>query len=320
MNRLFPTVRSFLERAWRTDRRLTATAVLMIPVLLVALAGLLFDSRIVVGAPVWLKPAKFAISIGIYSLTLAWIFTYLPAWPRMRAIVSVTTMAAMMVEIAIIAGQAARGIPSHFNIATAFDGMLWRIMGAAIVLQTLVSVLVLIALWRERFADRALGWSLRLGLMVTILGASTGGLMAPPTDAQLAELRSGRRIAMAGAHTVGGPDGGAGLPGTGWSLEHGDIRVAHFMGLHAVQVLPALAILFRRRGWSEPIAVRLTITAAASYAVLFALLLWQALRGESLVNPDGTTAMALAAWAVLTMSAAVMSARRRPDMPAAALY
>ena len=114
-------------------------------------------------------------------------------------------------------------------------------MGSAIVVQTLVGVAVAVALWRQTFADRALGWALRLGLAISIVGAAIGGLMTRPTDAQLAEARATGRMAVVGAHTVGAPDGGPGVPGTGWSREHGDLRVPHFLGLHAMQALPLLA-------------------------------------------------------------------------------
>ena len=108
-------------------------------------------------------------------------------------------------------------------------------MGLAIVVQTLTSIAVAVALWRQRFEDAALGWALRWGMVITILGASTGGLMTRPTSAQLDEVRATGRMPIAGAHTVGAPDGGRGLPGTGWSLDHGDLRIPHFIGLHAIR-------------------------------------------------------------------------------------
>jgi len=37
----------------------------MMFVLVVALIGLLLDPRVITGAPAWLKPMKFAISISI---------------------------------------------------------------------------------------------------------------------------------------------------------------------------------------------------------------------------------------------------------------
>ena len=115
---------------------------------------------------------------------------------------------------------------------------------------------------------------------------------------------------VAGAHTVGAPDGGPGLPGTGWSRAHGDLRVAHFLGLHGLQMLPMLALVFARRGWHEARRVRIVWAMSASYVVLFGLLLWQALRGQSVAAPDSTTFVALGTWALLTAAAIRLSAVR----------
>jgi hypothetical protein len=76
--------------------------------------------------------------------------------------------------------------------------------------------------------------------------------------------------------------------------------VPHFAGLHAVQVLALVAAAIRRR-WQGSRAVRLVLTASASYAGLFGLLLWQAVRGESIVDPTGSTLAALAVWAAATI-------------------
>ncbi|HKO93743.1 MAG TPA: hypothetical protein VJU61_21465, partial [Polyangiaceae bacterium] len=103
------------------------------------------------------------------------------------------------------------------------------------------------------------------------------------------------------AHTVGAPDGGPGLAITGWSKEHGDLRAPHFLGLHAFQALPLLALGVRRSRRSEPQRVRLIGVAAASYAGLVAVLLWQALQGQALLAPHADTAAALLAWALASL-------------------
>jgi len=244
--------------------------------------GIWIDPRDITGAPAWLKPAKFALSTAVYTLTLAWVFTYLPDWPRTRRIVGRATAVVMLVEIAIIDLQAWRGTTSHFNVSTPLDTTLFAFMGLAIVVQTFASIAVAAALWRQPFADRALGWALRLGMAVTIVGAFAGGLMTGPTKAQLAEARATHRLALAGAHTVGAPDGGPGLPVTGWSTRHGDVRVPHFVGLHALQVLPTVTLVVLRRR-DEQSRTHLTLAAAAVYTLVFVALLMQALRGVPLV-------------------------------------
>jgi hypothetical protein len=124
--------------------------------------------------------------------------------------------------------------------------------------------------------------------------------MTRPTAAQLANVRAGGRMTVSGAHSVGGMDGGPGLPVTGWSREHVDLRVPHFIGLHAIQALAVIAVGLRRWRRPEAVRVRAVLAAAASYATLFLLLLWGALRGQSMVAPDARALASIAIWAVIT--------------------
>jgi hypothetical protein len=298
-----------LRRLWTSNAPLTAGGLLMLALLAADLVGLWLDPRVITGMPAWLKPAKFAVSTAIYMSTLAWIFSYLPGWPRMRQTVGWMTALILVGEVAVINLQAWRGTTSHFNVGTPFDAVLFASMGLGILVQTGGGVAAAVALWRQPFADRALGWALRLGMAISLLGASTGVLMTRPTSAQLADARSGHRMTVAGAHTVGAPDGGPGLPGTGWSVEHGDLRVPHFMGLHAMQVMPLMAWAIAGLIAGESRRLRLVWVAAGSYGVFFVLLVTQALRGESVWAPSTGTLAAFAVWALVS-AAAVLIARR----------
>ncbi len=309
-------------RLWNTSPPLVTVAAVMAGAAVAFAVGMAVDPRVITGAPAWLKPFKFAVSTGVYSITLAWIFLSLSDWPRVRRVVGWTTAVVFALEVVIIAMQAWRGTTSHFNVATPLDATLFGIMGAAIIVQTVTSVAVAVALWRHRFTDRTLGWALRLGMTMTILGALTGPLMTRPTGAQLADARAGKVMTVAGAHSVGGPDGGPGLPVTGWSREHGDLRVPHFIGLHAIQVLALAAIGLRR--WRRPEAVRVKVlfALAGSYAALFALLLLHALRGQSVLGPDAVALVTLAIWGVLTVLAVAWLGlhRLRPPLGANGAY
>lgn len=119
------------------------------------------------------------------------------------------------------------------------------------------------------------------------------GFMTHPTAAQLASAHAGRGMRTMGGHTVGAPDGGPGLSGTGWSTAHGDLRIPHFIGLHALQVLPLIAFMMRRRRLSGDTRVRVTLTAAGSYFTLVVLLLIQALRGQPILRPEAPAATKL---------------------------
>lgn len=273
---------SFITRLWRTAPGLVGTGAVLAALMVPFGVGLLVDPRVITGAPAWLKPLKFAISTSLYAFTLAWVFTYVPGRSRTRRIIGGGTAAAFIIELLLIGGQAARGTTSHFNVATPFDAVVFAAMGMAIVLQTLLAAWLAVVLWRQRFDDAALGWALRLGVLVTVLGAFIGGLMTQPTATQLAEARDTHAMAISGAHTVGAPDGGPGLRVTGWSSRHGDVRVPHFVGLHAWQVLPLFVLIALRR-FDDTTRTRLAIAASGIYAAVFVALLVQALRGLPLL-------------------------------------
>ena len=289
-----------LKRLWKTDAPLTMTGLLMLAALAITAAGLIVDPRLITGSPAWLKPTKFALAIAIYVFTLAWMFTFIPGYKRTRRIVGWVTAIVMVLELSIISLQAWRGTTSHFNFSTPLNAVLFAVMGTAIVLQTVTSIAVAIALWRQEFEDQALGWALRLAMIITIIGAFSGGLMTRPIPDQLAAAHAGQATPVIGARTVGAPDGGRGMPGTGWSTEHGDLRVPHFVGLHALQALALFALVLRRRRLPTGSKVRLTLVAAGSYLTFFAILLAQALRGQPVLNPDALTIVTLGVWALAT--------------------
>jgi len=320
MNSERTTFRNLPARLWHTDKPLTVVGLLMMAALAAFSLGLLADPRTIGGAPAWLKPVKFAASTGIYTLTLARVFTMLPAWRRTRRFVGWVTAVIAVMEVAIVALQAWRGTTSHFNVSTPVDATLFAVMGLGIVLQTLSSVLVAVAMFREPFAERAMAAALRAGMVITIVGASSAGLMTRPTGAQAVELRETGRMPTAGAHTVGAPDGGEGLPGTGWSRERGDLRIPHFVGLHALQVLPLVALMARRRR-SDDSAVRIVRAATASYVALFAILLVEALKGEPLLAPGPMTLALLMVWAAGTAAGlSSVGRRRRPAVAGWSTY
>jgi hypothetical protein len=263
------------RKLWSNSPPLVAVSLLMFLVFLCAVAGMYLDPRTITGAPAWLKPAKFGISTTIYTGTLAWLFGYITVWPRLKRAMGAIIAGVVVLEVAIISLQAARGTTSHFNVGTVFDATLWGIMAVAILVLWLASIGVVVALFRERFADPAWGWALRLGMLISVLGAGLGGAMTRPTPAQRQSMARHEQVKVIGAHTVGAPDGGSGLPVVHWSSQHGDLRIPHFFGLHGLQIIPLFAWLAQRRRTPAGIFVF-----AGSYLALIALLTWQALAGR----------------------------------------
>jgi hypothetical protein len=303
---------NIIRKAWQASAPLTFTALLMLAAFVVSSAGIFLDSRIITGTPAWLKPAKFAISTTLYCGTLAWLYRWLDIWPRFLRAMAWVTSFVIVAEVVLIDMQAARGTTSHFNASTPLDATLYAVMGTMIAVLWLASIGILAAAIRQKFENPAWGWSLRLGLLIAVIGAGMGGLMTRPTPDQLAEIRQHQTVRVVGAHTVGAADGGPGIPGVGWSTGHGDVRIPHFFGLHALQIIPLLGWLISRRQGRN--SVKLVFAAAGSYLGLVAILAWQALRGQSILDPDGATLLAFTIWLVATV--VTMVAFRRPKIGA----
>ncbi|WP_260980183.1 hypothetical protein [Agrococcus jejuensis] len=288
----------------RWHRPLVVVAAAMGVLALVTGVLALVDQREILGQIAWLKPLKFAISLALYAITMAWMLGQLRRWRRAADIAGTVTAVAILAEIVVITGAAAVGTTSHFNVTTPLNGALWGIMGASIATLWIAGLLVAIALAVNPMPDRARTLAVRAGIGIGLVGMAIAFLMTGPTQAQLADFQG-----IAGAHAVGVADGGAGLPFLGWSTEGGDLRVPHFVGMHALQLLPlgllGLELAGRRiRVLGDP-RVRLELVAVAALAMvaLLALLTLQALAGQPVVAPAGPFLAAGVALVVATLGA-----------------
>jgi hypothetical protein len=289
-------MRTVLADARRGHPGLYGMTVAMAALVLVTAVLAVVDQRVLLGAPLWFKPLKFSLSIALYGAALAWMLSRLPGRGMRRT--GWFIVAGVTLEMVIIVGQAARGVQSHFNDDTTFDVALYAIMGATIVLVWLATVAIALRFLRERSDDRVTASAVRLGLLVGLAGMAVGFLLSAN-----------------GGHAVGVPDGGPGLPFVGWSTTGGDLRIGHFVGMHALQVLPLLAAGLAALGrdrLDETARVRIVQIAAAGYAGLVVLVTWQALRAQPLLAPDAVTLAALGALLLGTGVALAGVLRRSP--------
>jgi hypothetical protein len=311
---------ALLRRAWALNAPLTLLGVVMVGTLLAALVGLVVDHQMITGAPAWLKPAKFAISITVYCFTFVYLLRFVRGHRRLVAIVANVTAAALLVEMVIIVGQVVRGTTSHFNYSTPLDAALFMTMAGFITLVWVMALILGILLLRQRMPDPVWAWALRLSVLLALVGMAVAFLMTSPTAAQLAQAQAGKGLPISGAHTVGVADGGPGLPVLGWSTMAGDLRIPHFFGLHGLQVMLILGFLLTlpaaRAMLSVGQRVALIWTAGLGYLGLIGLLTWQALRGQSIIAPDGLTLAvggALLGAVALATAIIVVVGRRRNE-------
>lgn len=236
---------------------------------IVSIIGLCFDDRILVGINVWIKPLKFSISGAIYILTVGYLITLYPYSNRKTNIINNIVAWTLLIEIGIIVYQAAHGVQSHYNTSTAFDGILFGIMGLLIAVNVLIMVLFIFDTIRLKLnTTKSVQWGIVLGWIIIVIGSWIGGQMISQMS-----------------HNVGVADGGVGLPLVNWSTVGGDLRIAHFFGLHSIQIIPLFALWLSKKGkFTIKNQIIIVTLFGLAYAALIGFVFYQAKQGIPLIR------------------------------------
>lgn len=258
---LAPVCRLITELAAR-ERRLTRYGALLMALLWPIAIAWALDDRVLRDANVWIKPMKFSFSIGVLAWTTAWFVGHLPVDHRgSRAVDRIVWLliGAGSFELAYITLQAALGQGSHYNVGDSVHGLMYALMGFAALLLTVTQPMLAWQLARYPDPRRPAVYrhAVLVGLVLTfVLGAGIGGLLSATQP----------------------PVGGTSLPFFGWALSGGDLRPAHFVGIHAEQILPVVGLAATALGgWRAKAALW---TAVVVYGALFGLLVTWGLLGR----------------------------------------
>ncbi|MEM6344355.1 MAG: hypothetical protein AAF927_10770 [Bacteroidota bacterium] len=226
-----------------------------------------FNETTVLGINSLVKPLKFAVSIGIYAWTMAYLLHYFQSKRLVRNF-NILIVVTMLFEQAVITVQAFRGTLSHFNQDSPLENILFGLMGLFISALTLYT---LFAAFRFRKQSGPLNLTqaqkegIFYGMLIFVAAGFIGGFMG--------SLNS---------HNIGGEMGEAGLPFVNWSTTIGDLRVSHFIGIHALQILPLVAFGLRRSLSSKRQSLLWTRVISLGYALVVLVTFLQALWGMPL--------------------------------------
>ena len=237
---------------WAGSPLLAANTAITLICFALCMALQFFDVREFNGANIWMKPAKFFLSISLHFATIAWALSLASEAVRRSRLVTWTSWAIVVsawYELLYISFRAARGEASHFNTASFSNAILYQLMALGAVVLVVGAAIIGWAIWRRMPRTLwteaiALGFGLS-AVLALIVGFTLGG-------------NSG--------HWIGGDMTDAtGLPIFKWSTTGGDLRVSHFIGLHAMQFVP-FAALSGRRSVVYGVALLTAIATALTYA------------------------------------------------------
>jgi hypothetical protein len=302
---------NLVSQAWKIGRGLTVLTLANVIVIVYSTIARFIDDTSINGISVWDKPIKFAVSFIAFAPMVLWLFSLIERTKLMRIGIAILGWS-MVVEISVIFLQSIRGTTSHFNNATLFDGTLYNIMAGGVAIFAVAGMVTGFVLARKNLGDGPMATATKFAIPMMTIGGTLGFAMTGPKPGQVAA--GGKTI---GAHSIGGVDSAVGIPFLGWSTEHGDLRVTHFLGLHSLHVVPLVALVVAwlvRRGslqLSIKLQQRVTALAATAWGGLVSAALLQALRGVAVTQPDSLTLLSLVVLAGLPALAAVATATYR---------
>jgi hypothetical protein len=274
-----------------------------------------------VGGPTSLrKPADFAESTGLLCWSIALILPIVRTGRWARAIIAGSTLLFAVGETTVMAIQAWRRVPSHYNFSTPFNALLVRIGGAGLAAVFVIGVVTLIGcVVRAPNLSAGVRLGVLAGAAVLLVGCVDGLIMISNNSGVFTgSFGSGFRDRTTaylgpGPATIG-PEYLLIRPATAG----GDLVLPHAIGIHGLLLLAVPAVLLGRTRLEPERQLRIVGVLAAGYLTGLGVLLVHAFRQRPLdaLGPVPIAVLAAAGLAIAVGYAAtaraVMTSRLRP--------
>ena len=228
MNHGYP-IQNGIALEWQSlswaSKFLVSYGLIMLLALVFCYVWSLSDHRLIREVGVWVKPMKFMLSTALFALTTVWVLKVahsdldqMPVYPWIVALLVLTSL----FEVVYISYQASQGSASHYNVSDPFHAFMFGVMAVAAVGLTFSQAWLAWEIWNEQK-----GADLRVETLGVILGLSMTFVLSTISGFMLGGNQ---------------PPSGQGIPIVGWHL-YKDIRPAHFLGVHAQQLIPLWGLI-----------------------------------------------------------------------------